>query len=163
MKCPYCSNLEDKVIDSRISKDGITIRRRRECLACEKRFTTHEKIEDTLPVIIKKDNRREPFDSKKILDGLRKACQKRDISTQQLEEITDRIERSLMERGGKEVLSSAVGEQIMHELHDLDQVAYVRFASVYRQFKDLNDFMEEVKTFLERREQAQDKSEESEE
>jgi len=162
MKCPYCTNLEDKVIDSRISKDGITIRRRRECLACEKRFTTHEKIEDTLPVIIKKDNRREPFDSKKILDGLRKACQKRDISTQQLEEITDRIERSLMERGGKEVLSSAVGEQIMHELHDLDQVAYVRFASVYRQFKDLNDFMEEVKTFLERREQAQEKVEGSE-
>ena len=162
MKCPYCTNLEDKVIDSRISKDGITIRRRRECLACEKRFTTHEKIEDTLPVIIKKDNRREPFDSKKILNGLRKACQKRDISTHQLEEITDRIERSLMERGGKEVLSSAVGEQIMHELHDLDQVAYVRFASVYRHFKDLNDFMEEVKTFLERREQSQKKVEESE-
>jgi transcriptional repressor NrdR len=159
MKCPYCSNLEDKVIDSRIGKDGITIRRRRECLACEKRFTTHEKIEDTLPVIIKKDNRREPFDAKKILDGLRKACQKRDISTQQLEEITDRIERSLMERGGKEVLSSEVGEQIMLELHDLDQVAYVRFASVYRSFKDLNDFMEEVKTFLERREQSQKKVE----
>jgi transcriptional repressor NrdR len=159
MKCPYCSNLEDKVIDSRIGKDGVTIRRRRECLACEKRFTTHEKIEDTLPVIIKKDNRREPFDAKKILDGLRKACQKRDISTQQLEEITDRIERSLMERGGKEVLSSEVGEQIMLELHDLDQVAYVRFASVYRSFKDLNDFMEEVKTFLERREQSQKKVE----
>jgi len=159
MKCPYCSNLEDKVIDSRIGKDGVTIRRRRECLACEKRFTTHEKIEDTLPVIIKKDNRREPFDSKKILDGLRKACQKRDISTQQLEEITDRIERSLMERGGKEVLSSEVGEQIMLELHDLDQVAYVRFASVYRSFKDLNDFMEEVKTFLERREDSQKKVE----
>ena len=159
MKCPYCSNLEDKVIDSRSSTDGITIRRRRECLACEKRFTTHEKIENTLPVIIKKDNRREPFDAKKILDGLRKACQKRDISTQQLEEITDRIERSLMERGGKEVLSSEVGEQIMLELHDLDQVAYVRFASVYRSFKDLNDFMEEVKTFLERREQSQKKVE----
>ena len=159
MKCPYCSNLEDKVIDSRISKDGITIRRRRECLACEKRFTTHEKIEDTLPVIIKKDNRREPFDAKKILDGLRKACQKRDISTQQLEEITDRIERALMERGGKEVQSKEVGEQIMLELHDLDQVAYVRFASVYRSFKDLNDFMEEVKTFLERREQSQKKVE----
>jgi transcriptional repressor NrdR len=159
MKCPYCSNIEDKVIDSRISKDGITIRRRRECLACEKRFTTHEKIEATLPVIIKKDNRREPFDAKKILDGLRKACQKRDISTQQLEEITDRIERGLMERGAKEVLSSEVGEQIMNELHDLDQVAYVRFASVYRSFKDLNDFMDEVKTFLERREQSQEKVE----
>ncbi len=158
MKCPYCSNLDDKVIDSRISKDGMTIRRRRECLACEKRFTTHEKIEDTLPVIIKKDNRRETFDAKKILDGLRKACQKRDISTQQLEEITDRIERTLLERGVKEVDSSEIGEQIMQELHDLDQVAYVRFASVYRSFKDLNDFMKEVKTFLERREQAQKKN-----
>ena len=94
MKCPYCSNLDDKVIDSRISKDGVTIRRRRECLACEKRFTTHEKIEDTLPVIIKKDNRREPFDAEKIMSGLRKACQKRDISMEQLTEITDRIERS---------------------------------------------------------------------
>jgi transcriptional repressor NrdR len=157
MKCPYCSNLDDKVIDSRISKDGVTIRRRRECLACEKRFTTHEKIEDTLPVIIKKDNRREPFDAEKIMSGLRKACQKRDISMEQLTEITDRIERSLMERGGKEVQSSEIGEQIMHELHDLDQVAYVRFASVYRSFKDLNDFMEEVKTFLERRERTQKK------
>ena len=106
----------------------------------------------TLPAIIKKDNRREPFDARKILDGLRKACQKRDISMQQLEEITDRIERGLMERGAKEIQSSEIGEQIMHELHDLDQVAYVRFASVYRSFKDLNDFMEEVKTFLERRE-----------
>jgi transcriptional repressor NrdR len=159
MKCPYCSNLDDKVIDSRISKDGVTIRRRRECLACEKRFTTHEKIEDTLPVIIKKDNRREPFDAEKIMSGLRKACQKRDISMEQLTEITDRIERSLMERGGKEVQSSEIGEQIMHELHDLDQVAYVRFASVYRSFKDLNDFMEEVKTFLERRERTQKKVE----
>jgi len=157
MKCPYCSNLDDKVIDSRISKDGVTIRRRRECLACEKRFTTHEKIEDTLPLIIKKDNRREPFDAEKIMSGLRKACQKRDISMEQLTEITDRIERSLMERGGKEVQSSEIGEQIMQELHDLDQVAYVRFASVYRSFKDLNDFMEEVKTFLERREPTQKK------
>jgi transcriptional repressor NrdR len=157
MKCPYCSNLDDKVIDSRISKDGVTIRRRRECLACEKRFTTHEKIEDTLPLIIKKDNRREPFDAEKIMSGLRKACQKRDISMEQLTEITDRIERSLMERGGKEVQSSEIGEQIMQELHDLDQVAYVRFASVYRSFKDLNDFMEEVKTFLERRERTQKK------
>jgi transcriptional repressor NrdR len=162
MKCPYCSNLDDKVIDSRISKDGVTIRRRRECLACEKRFTTHEKIEDTLPLIIKKDNRREPFDAEKIMSGLRKACQKRDISMEQLTEITDRIERSLMERGGKEVQSSEIGEQIMQELHDLDQVAYVRFASVYRSFKDLNDFMEEVKTFLERRERTQKKVDEPE-
>jgi len=158
MKCPYCSNLEDKVIDSRISRDGMTIRRRRECLACEKRFTTHEKIEDTLPLIIKKDSRREPFNADKIKDGLRKACQKRDISAQQLDEIAERIERSLVERGVKEVQSSEIGEQIMRELHDLDQVAYVRFASVYRSFKDLNDFMEEVKTFLERREQPLQKN-----
>jgi transcriptional repressor NrdR len=153
MKCPYCSNLEDKVIDSRISKDGATIRRRRECLACQKRFTTHEKIEDTLPSIIKKDGRREPFDGQKIRDGLTKACQKRNISIQQLEQIVDNIERSLMEQGVKEIKSSVIGEKIMQELHSLDQVAYVRFASVYRSFKDITDFMEEVKAVIEKKAQ----------
>ncbi|MCP4713786.1 MAG: transcriptional repressor NrdR [Deltaproteobacteria bacterium] len=154
MKCPYCNNLEDKVIDSRISKDGETIRRRRECLDCQKRFTTHEKIEDTLPAIVKKDSRREPFNRDKILDGLKRACQKRNISIEQLEEITDVIEHGLMERGVKEIHSSEVGEKIMEALHDLDDVAYVRFASVYRSFKDITDFMEEVKTFLEKREEG---------
>lgn len=148
MKCPYCNSLEDKVIDSRISRDGETIRRRRECLSCQKRFTTHETIEETMPAIIKKDNRREPYDRRKILEGLKKACQKRDISIDKLEEITDRIERSLLERGVKEIPSSEIGEKVMHELHQLDAVAYVRFASVYRSFKDITDFMEEVKAVL---------------
>lgn len=152
MKCPYCYNLEDKVIDSRISKDGETIRRRRECLACQKRFTTHEKIEDTLPSIIKKDNRREPYDRKKILDGMKKACQKRPISIETLEETADRIEQALMERGIKEIESSQIGEKIMQELHELDDVAYVRFASVYRSFTDITDFMEEVKEVLKKKE-----------
>lgn len=148
MKCPYCNSFEDKVIDSRISRDGETIRRRRECLSCQKRFTTHETIEETMPAIIKKDNRREPYDRRKILEGLKKACQKRDISIDKLEEITDRIERSLLERGVKEIPSSEIGEKVMQELHQLDAVAYVRFASVYRSFKDITDFMEEVKAVL---------------
>lgn len=151
MKCPYCSALEDKVIDSRISRDGETIRRRRECLSCQKRFTTHETIEETMPAIIKKDNRREPYDRRKILDGLKKACQKRDISIDKLEEVTDRIERSLLERGLKEIPSSEIGEKVMQELHELDAVAYVRFASVYRSFKDITDFMEEVKSVLKKK------------
>jgi len=151
MKCPYCSSLEDKVIDSRISRDGETIRRRRECLSCQKRFTTHETIEETLPAIIKKDSRREIYDRRKILEGLKKACQKRDISIDKLEEITDRIERSLLERGVKEIPSSEIGEKVMEELHQLDAVAYVRFASVYRSFKDITDFMEEVKSVLQKK------------
>jgi len=148
MKCPYCNNLEDKVIDSRISKDGGTIRRRRECLSCQKRFTTHERIEDTLPSIIKKDNRREPYDRRKILEGLKKACQKRNISIETLEVITDKIEKQILERGMKEIKSSEVGEKIMDELQELDAVAYVRFASVYRSFTDITDFEKAVKTVL---------------
>lgn len=151
MKCPYCNNQDDKVIDSRISRDGETIRRRRECLACQKRFTTHEKIEDTLPSIIKKDNRRESYDRKKILEGLKKACQKRPISIEVLEEIADKIEQNLMERSVKEIKSSEIGERIMHELHDLDDIAYVRFASVYRSFTDITDFMEEVKAIIKKK------------
>ena len=152
MKCPYCSALEDKVIDSRISRDGETIRRRRECLGCSKRFTTHERIEETLPLIIKKDGRRETYERKKITDGIRKACQKRPISTETLEETVDRIEQGLMERSSKEIPSSEIGEAIMRELHDLDEVAYVRFASVYRSFRDITDFMEEVKNVLQNKE-----------
>ena len=148
MKCPYCNNLEDKVIDSRISKDGGTIRRRRECLSCQKRFTTHERIEDTLPSIIKKDNRREPYDRRKILEGLKKACQKRNISIETLEVITDKIEKQILERGMKEIKSSEVGEKIMDELQELDAVAYVRFASVYRSFTDITDFEKAVKIVL---------------
>ena len=151
MKCPFCHELEDKVIDSRISRDGETIRRRRECLGCQKRFTTHERMEDTLPSIIKKDSRRETYDRRKILEGLKKACQKRPISIETLEETANRITQSIMERGVKEISSSEIGEKIMNELHELDDVAYVRFASVYRSFTDITDFMEEVKTVLKKK------------
>jgi transcriptional repressor NrdR len=148
MKCPFCGEIEDKVIDSRISKDGDSIRRRRECTACKKRFTTHEKIEETLPSIIKKDGRREPFDRDKILKGMRIACRKRPVSTAAIDAAVDKIEREIQERGQKEIKGSEIGERVMQELHDLDEVAYVRFASVYRSFKDISEFMAEVKTLL---------------
>jgi transcriptional repressor NrdR len=148
MKCPFCGEIEDKVIDSRISKDGDSIRRRRECLGCKKRFTTHEKIEETLPSIIKKDGRREPFDRDKILRGMRIACRKRPVSTAAIDAAVDKIERELQERGQKEIKGSEIGERVMQELHELDEVAYVRFASVYRSFKDISEFMAEVKTLL---------------
>ncbi len=149
MKCPFCGNLEDRVIDSRTGKDGDVIRRRRECLKCERRFTSYEKIEENLPLVIKKDSRREPFDRSKILTGLKKACEKRDIETETLEEIVDEIQRKLLELEVKEVKSSWIGEEIMNTLKELDKVAYVRFASVYREFKDLNEFMEEMKSLFE--------------
>lgn len=156
MKCPYCKGFDDKVIDSRISKDARTIRRRRECLACQKRFTTHESIEETLPSVIKTgDKRREPFDRKKILDGLKKACQKRDISMDTLSGIVDNIEKTILETGVKEIKSTDIGETIMKELHELDEVAYVRFASVYRSFKDISDFMEEFEALRKAKEQQQ--------
>ena len=148
MKCPYCNNLEDKVIDSRISKDGEIIRRRRECLGCTKRFTTHEKIEDKLPLIVKKDGRREPYGREKMMEGMKKACQKRPISIEAIEKIADKIEQDIVSRGAKEIKGAELGEKVMLELHDLDDVAYVRFASVYRSFKDISDFMEEVKTLV---------------
>ena len=148
MKCPYCNNLEDKVIDSRISKDGETIRRRRECLMCAKRFTTHEKIEDKLPLIVKKDGRRESYDRSKIMEGMQKACQKRPIGIEALEKIVDKIEQDIVSRGAKEIRGEELGEKVMQELHELDDVAYVRFASVYRSFKDISDFMEEMKTLV---------------
>ena len=148
MKCPYCNNLEDKVSDSRISKDGEIIRRRRECLGCAKRFTTHEKIEDKLPLIVKKDGRREPYGREKMMEGMKKACQKRPISIESIEKIADKIEQDIVSRGAKEIKGAELGEKVMLELHDLDDVAYVRFASVYRSFKDISDFMEEVKTLV---------------
>ena len=148
MKCPYCNNLEDKVIDSRISKDGEIIRRRRECLGCAKRFTTHEKIEDKLPLIVKKDGRREPYGREKMMEGMKKACQKRPISIEAIEKIADKIEQDIVSRGVKEIKGAELGEKVMLELHDLDDVAYVRFASVYRSFKDISDFMEEVKILV---------------
>lgn len=148
MRCPYCSSLDNKVVDSRIGKEGDSIRRRRECLKCEGRFTTYERVEEILPSVIKKDGRREPFDRLKILNGLKKACEKRPVSVDALEKTVDDIERSLQERGLKEIPSSVIGEEVMNRLHDIDEVAYVRFASVYRSFKDINEFMKELKELL---------------
>ena len=148
MKCPFCHHGENRVIDSRISKDGDAIRRRRECLGCGKRFTTFEVVEDVLPMVVKKDGRREPFDRMKIRNGLLKACEKRPISIEVIEGVVDRVERACQDMQGKEIASSIVGEKIMAELHSLDGVAYVRFASVYRQFRDVNDFLEELKELL---------------
>jgi len=142
--------MDDRVIDSRLSKDGDLIRRRRECSHCQRRFTTYERVEETLPLVIKKDGRRELFDRGKILTGLQKACEKRPISVTVLEKLIERIEQRLQESGEREVLSREIGEQIMQELQNLDEVAYVRFASVYRSFKDVNEFMSEVKELLEK-------------
>lgn len=148
MKCPFCNNANSSVVDSRDSKDGETIRRRRQCDQCEKRFTTYERVEELFPLVIKKDGRREPFDRKKILGGIQKACEKRPVSMERVEETVDRIEREIIELGEKEVPSTAIGERIMRALHDLDHVAYVRFASVYRDFKDVNQFLNELQGLL---------------
>jgi transcriptional repressor NrdR len=136
--------MEDKVIDSRQGRDGDVIRRRRECLKCEERFTSYERIETILPFIIKKDNRREPFDRHKLLQGLEKACEKRPVSVESIEALVSKIEKSLQESGEKEIPSSFIGEHIMTGLKEIDEVAYVRFASVYRQFKDIKEFMQEI-------------------
>lgn len=149
MKCPFCGNLEDKVIDSRSSKEGSAVRRRRECLKCGKRFTSYERVEDIMPMVIKKDGRREPYERNKIIVGLKKACEKRPIPVDTLESITDTIEKKLVNLGVKEVPSTWIGEEVMSALRQLDKVAYVRFASVYRQFKDVTEFMKEVKTLFE--------------
>ncbi len=152
MRCPYCSSLDNKVVDSRMGKEGESIRRRRECLKCEGRFTTYERVEEVLPSVIKKDGRREPFDRMKILTGLKKACEKRPISMEMLERTVDEIEKSLQEKGLKEIPSTVVGEEVMERLHKLDEVAYVRFASVYRSFRDINEFMNELKDILSNKE-----------
>ena len=148
MRCTYCTSLDNKVVDSRMGKEGESIRRRRECLKCEGRFTTYERVEEMLPLVIKKDGRREPFDRLKILNGLKKACEKRPISMEMLEKSVEEIEKSLQEKGLKEIPSTVVGEEVMDRLHKLDEVAYVRFASVYRSFKDINEFMSELKDIL---------------
>lgn len=150
MKCPYCGNLDNRVVDSRLSRDGIITRRRRHCLSCEQRFTTYERIEMTMPMLVKKDGRREPWDRGKMLLGLEKACEKLPVSMEQLDAFVDQIERRLQDTGGKEVHTAQLGEWVMEALPDLDVVAYVRFASVYRQFKDVNEFMTELKHVLDR-------------
>jgi len=146
MKCPYCRENNNKVIDSRLSKDGNAIRRRRECIECERRFTTYEYIEAIPLMIIKKDKRREVFNREKVRSGLQKACEKREISMNQIESYIEELERDLRETEAKEIPSTIIGEKMMEILHKLDKVAYVRFASVYRDFKDVNDFVSELKT-----------------
>lgn len=150
MRCPYCSSLEDKVVDSRSSKNGDAIRRRRECLKCAKRFTTYEQLEDIQPMVVKKDGRRQAFDRLKLLSGLRKACEKRPISQEVLDNLVDDMQRELELGYDKEFPSTAIGELVMKKLYLLDEVAYVRFASVYRQFKDVQAFSEELKRFMTR-------------
>ncbi|MBI2608393.1 MAG: transcriptional repressor NrdR [Deltaproteobacteria bacterium] len=145
MKCPFCLFQDSKVIDSRLGEDGTMTRRRRECIQCHKRFTTYEKVEMVLPFVVKKDGRREAVDLDKIRAGIRKACEKRPISSDQIENIINSIQRKLYESGEKEIVSSRIGEYVMVALKDLDEVAYVRFASVYRQFKDISQFMKELK------------------
>jgi transcriptional repressor NrdR len=148
MKCPKCSNVENKVVDSRLNKIGDMTRRRRVCLNCDERFTTYERIEKTPLVVVKKDGRREDFDRGKILEGVRIACQKRKISIETLEDLVDRIEKFFQDSDMKEVSTVTVGEQVVKELFTLDDVAYVRFASVYRDFKDVNQFMSELNQIL---------------
>jgi transcriptional repressor NrdR len=153
MKCPFCHETENRVIDSRLSKDSNMIRRRRECSKCSRRFTTYERVEEMMPLVVKKDGRRETYERIKIINGLKRACEKRPVSINTIEAIADRIERNLQERGEKEIMSSVIGEATMRELHDTDEVAYVRFASVYRSFKDINEFMVELEElFKERKE-----------
>jgi transcriptional repressor NrdR len=144
VRCPFCSHSESKVIDSRVSAAADVTRRRRECEQCAKRFTTYERVEEVMPLIVKKDGRREAFDRQKILSGLRRACDKRAVSLDQLESILDAVERDLIDTGEKEVSAQRVGERVMQELKRLDEVAYVRFASVYRSFRDLDEFMTEL-------------------
>jgi transcriptional repressor NrdR len=151
MKCPFCSHLEDKVVDSREGKDGQVIRRRRECLGCERRFTSYERIDEIALMVVKKDERREPYDRNKVLGGLRRACEKRPVSPQALEAIADRIEQKLQEATEREIPTRVIGETVMEALRELDTVAYVRFASVYRQFQDVDQFMRELKGILEHR------------
>jgi len=148
MKCPFCDFPDSRVIDSRLSREGDVIRRRRECEQCKKRFTTYERVEETLPAIIKKDGSRTSYDRLKLVAGLKKACEKRPVSIEAIEQTASRIEQKLLEMGEKEVPSSVIGEAVMDALHQLDQVAYVRFASVYRDFKDAEEFMREIEDLL---------------
>jgi transcriptional repressor NrdR len=141
-----------------MSGDGATIRRRRACSSCKKRFTTYERVEEAAPMVVKKDGRREPFDRAKIIGGIKRACEKRPVSMETIEQIADRVEASVMERGEREVVSSIIGSALMSELHDTDQVAYVRFASVYRSFKDIDEFMHELEDLIRLRKQSPNSS-----
>jgi len=148
MKCPFCGHIDDKVVDSRLSTDGETIRRRRECEGCNRRFTSYERVEEVMPMVVKKDGRREPYDRQKVLSGLMKACEKRPVSMDTLTNAVDEIEKKLLDAAHKEIPSTGIGEEIMARLRDLDKVAYVRFASVYRDFKDIDEFVKELAGLL---------------
>lgn len=144
MKCPFCGHLESSVVDSRVSATGELIRRRRSCEACQRRFTTYERVEEILPTVVKKDGRRERFERQKLISGLRIACNKRPVSVEQIDAIADAVERDLQERGDREIPSSFVGEKVMARLREADEVAYVRFSSVYRSFRDIDEFLSEL-------------------
>lgn len=148
MKCPFCASLENKVIDSRLSAGGEVTRRRRECEGCNRRYTTYERVEEALPMVVKKDDRREPFDRGKVMQGIRRACEKRPVSPDRLDALVDEIERELQAMDVREVPSSAIGERVMIKLRELDQVAYVRFASVYRSFGDVSEFVDELQRLM---------------
>jgi transcriptional repressor NrdR len=158
MRCPFCRHDGNRVIDSRLSGDGTAIRRRRVCSECKRRFTTYERVEEITPMVIKKDGRREPYDRNKIIAGLKKACEKRPVSMEVIEQAADRVEAAVLERGGKEVPSSFIGGAVMTELHKIDQVAYVRFASVYRSFKDIEEFMHELEDLISRRREEEQRA-----
>ncbi|MEA2085038.1 MAG: transcriptional regulator NrdR [Thermodesulfobacteriota bacterium] len=148
MKCPYCGHLVNKVVDSRLNKEQTITRRRRLCESCGRRFTTYERLEVTMPMLIKKDGRREAWNRDKVVEGLKKACEKRPVSVARIEEFVDSLERELQDMGEREVATKIVGKRVMEGLQKIDEVAYVRFASVYRQFRDINEFMDELKIML---------------
>lgn len=148
MKCPYCGHLQDKVVDSRESREGEVIRRRRECLECGRRFTSYERVDEIPYMVVKKDGRRERFDRQKLIAGLLKACEKRPVRVNALEAVADRVEAALQERPDKEISTTEIGQHVMQELRQLDKVAYVRFASVYRHFRDIGEFMTELEDLI---------------
>ncbi|OIP45615.1 MAG: transcriptional regulator NrdR [Deltaproteobacteria bacterium CG23_combo_of_CG06-09_8_20_14_all_60_8] len=157
MKCPYCSHLENRVVDSRLNKEYTITRRRRLCESCGRRFTTYERLEVSMPMLVKKDGRREAWDRAKVVHGLKVACEKRPVSMARIEEFVDSLEMAFQDMGEREIPSRLVGERVMDGLRDMDEVAYVRFASVYRQFKDLNEFMDELKHVLDSRKENRDR------
>ena len=154
MKCPYCGHLQDKVVDSRESREGEVIRRRRECLECGRRFTSYERVDEIPYMVVKKDGRRERFDRQKLIAGLLKACEKRPVRVNALEAVADRVESALQERPDKEISTTEIGQHVMQELRQLDKVAYVRFASVYRHFRDIGEFMTELEDLIKSKDEA---------
>ncbi len=157
MRCPYCHSTNNKVIDSRPSREANAIRRRRECLHCQRRFTTYEQVEETMPLVVKKDGRREPFQRSKLYEGITKACEKRPVSIDAIENFLDSLEREMLESGQREIASTWIGERVMAQLRQWDEVAYVRFASVYRHFTDATDFMEEIRHLLATRKEEKER------